>query len=43
MQDVGFTSLMLAADQKGSDSGDNIVAALIEAKADPNIKDKVLR
>ena len=37
MQD-GITSLMLAAGQK--DSAD-IVAALVDAKADPNIRDKV--
>ena len=35
----GFTSLMLAAAQKDST---DIIAALVEAKADPNIKDRVL-
>ena len=37
MQD-GFTSLMLVAAQEDST---DIVAALIEAKADPNIQDRV--
>ena len=39
MQD-GLTSLILAAGQEDST---DIIAALIEAKADPNIKDRVLR
>ena len=34
----GLTSLILAADQEDST---DIVAALIEAKADPNIQDRV--
>ena len=35
----GFTGLMLAATKKDST---DIIAALVEAKADPNIKDRVL-
>ena len=35
----GFTSLMLAASQKDST---DIIAALVEAKADPNVQDRVL-
>ena len=38
MQD-GFTSLMLAASQEDST---DIIAALVEAKADPNVQDRVL-
>ena len=35
----GFTSLMLAASQEDST---DIIAALVKAKADPNVQDRVL-